>query len=69
MPLFNYICRDCNSRFQLLKGVTAEEAEDKCPECGSSNIKRLMSNFSISGGSAGDSGDSCPTCPTGSCPL
>ena len=45
MPLFDYRCTDCKKRFSLLLGVVAEQPEEKCPSCGSANVKRLISRF------------------------
>jgi len=45
MPLFDYRCMDCKRRFSLLLGVVAERQEEKCPNCGSTNVGRLISRF------------------------
>ena len=29
MPIYNYICKDCDEKFDLLVGVTAEKEELK----------------------------------------
>ena len=64
MPIFSYKCEKCGSDFDLLEGMTARKAEKRCPECGSSKVKKTVSGFSIGSSSAGD-----PSCPTGTCPL
>jgi len=45
MPLFDYRCENCRKRFSLLVGVVAEPQEEKCPSCGSANVRRLISRF------------------------
>lgn len=45
MPLFDYRCVDCRKRFSLLVGVVREPQEEKCPNCGSANVGRLISRF------------------------
>ena len=45
MPLFDYRCTDCRKRFSLLLGVVAEQPEEKCPNCGSTNVNKLISRF------------------------
>ena len=45
MPLFDYRCAECRSRFTLLVGVVAERQEEKCPHCGGTKISRLISRF------------------------
>lgn len=46
MPLFDYRCSECGKRFALLLGVVAEPQAEKCPNCGSENVVRLISRFS-----------------------
>ena len=44
MPIFEYECKKCGHRFEaLLK--SASDAAPKCPECGASDAKRLLSRF------------------------
>lgn len=68
MPIHTYICKDCSEKFDLLIGVTAEKTEFKCKKCGSKNIEKTFSPFSIGRSSQGP-GSSGSSCPTGTCPL
>ena len=43
MPIYEYICLECESRFDEL--VQGSDAEVACPECGSRRVKRLFSTF------------------------
>ncbi|MBX5449215.1 FmdB family zinc ribbon protein [Thermogemmatispora sp.] len=44
MPLYEYRCGDCKSRFELL--VSREHADEViCVQCGSENVRRLLSIF------------------------
>ncbi len=44
MPIFEYECKKCGHQFEaLLK--SASSPAPKCPECGASNAKRLLSRF------------------------
>jgi len=45
MPLFEYRCKDCGSRFTLLVGVTAEKAKRCCPKCGCTRVTKLISRI------------------------
>jgi len=45
MPLFDYRCMDCRKRFSLLIGVVAEPQEERCPNCGGTKVRRLISRF------------------------
>ncbi|MFC2165811.1 FmdB family zinc ribbon protein [Acidobacteriota bacterium] len=71
MPIYSYHCKDCQNKFDLLIGVTADQTELKCDKCGSASIEKTMGSFSVrmglstipsgSGGSC-SSGGCCPTC-------
>ncbi|MGC8972273.1 MAG: FmdB family zinc ribbon protein [bacterium] len=69
MPLYEYRCLDCNSRFEVLSKELLEEVV--CEKCGSKNTKRLISAFSFA--TTGDNGikmsssSSCSTCSSKSC--
>src|SRR3990172_6227219 len=45
MALFDYKCANCKKKFTLLLGVVAEQQEEKCPNCGSADVNRLISRF------------------------
>lgn len=45
MPLFEFECHQCDKRFTFLMGVIADNAVAKCPRCGSTALKKLMSRF------------------------
>ncbi len=73
MPIYRYRCKKCNKEFEFLhKSVSAKE-EVVCPQCGSKDVERLLSTFSVGNTSldGGTSfGGSCPTCcPGGTCGL
>jgi putative FmdB family regulatory protein len=57
MPIFEYRCSECNSKFELLTKTKSEE-KVSCPECHSSETKKLFSAFSTTV-SASYSGNSC----------
>ena len=43
MPIYEYVCLDCGRKFTLFKLNIVEKDEDRCPHCGSTNIKKLVS--------------------------
>jgi len=55
MPMFEYICLECDNKFEelVLRGDTVVN----CPLCKSADVKKLVSAFSSSSNSGG-SGDS-----------
>lgn len=69
MPLYEYRCLECDSRFEVLIKDLSEEVF--CENCGSKNIKRLISAFSFAstGGSGikGTSSSGCSACSSKSC--
>jgi len=68
MPIYSYICKDCDEKFDLLIGVTSEKTKLKCKKCNSRRIVRVLSPFSV-GNSRGKSDSSGSSCPTGTCPT
>ncbi len=70
MPIYSYICKDCNSKFDLLIGVTDKDEQRICKKCGSKNIEKTIAAFGVNVSSGkGDSSLSGPSCPTGTCPT
>ncbi|MGB9697396.1 MAG: FmdB family zinc ribbon protein [Ignavibacteria bacterium] len=63
MPIFEYRCENCNTKFEILHKSSEHQDEIICPSCGSKNYKKLFSVFSAS---MGDSG-SDSSCSDGSC--
>ncbi len=43
MPIFEFKCADCSSVFEELILGGRKQNEVKCPDCGSGNIKKLIS--------------------------
>ncbi|MBV9281811.1 MAG: zinc ribbon domain-containing protein [Chloroflexi bacterium] len=49
MPLYEYVCKDCNTRFDLL--VRHDRADGvTCRSCDGGNVRRLVSGFATVGG-------------------
>ncbi len=45
MPLYEYKCKDCRTNFQVLKTLSKRDEKERCPNCGGSQIERLISQF------------------------
>ncbi len=64
MPIFEFECSDCKNDFEeLLRSASALD-QVVCPQCGSRQVKKKISNFAskisaIGGGSSSFSGGSC----------
>jgi putative FmdB family regulatory protein len=71
MPLYEYLCRDCGTKFELLRGMAHADDPAPCARCGSLRTERLISLFAAvsdgrimagPGGCAGCSAHSCAAC-------
>jgi putative FmdB family regulatory protein len=52
MPIYEYACKACNSKFEkLVRSMTSEE-KVACPSCGSKKTVRELSVFAVSAESA-----------------
>ena len=45
MALYEYKCAGCEERFDLMRPMSASDEPAECPECGSDDSRRLISNF------------------------
>lgn len=46
MPIYEFLCRDCDNRYDDLVGMNDVEAQT-CPECTSADVVKLYSPFSV----------------------
>jgi len=63
MPIFEYRCNKCGHKTELLEKRSGRD-KHICEKCGSSNMQKLFSGFSVGQSSQGNS-----SCPTGTCGL
>ncbi len=75
MPLYEYVCTDCDNRFELIRPVSRATESASCPTC-RKDAERALSRFAcfttddsgapvpVGGGSACSacSASSCSTC-------
>src|ERR671912_948598 len=45
MALYEYKCAGCEDRFDLMRPMSAADEPAECPECGSTDSRRVISNF------------------------
>ena len=50
MPLYEYVCEECNDRFDRLVRSFAEADGVTCTSCESEKVRRLMSRVAVVGG-------------------
>ena len=68
MPIFEYICDDCGTRFEKLVR-RSEENGVQCPSCGEHHLTQQLSTFAAHGASpsAAKSPAEMRGCPGGMC--
>ncbi len=79
MPVFEYKCEKCETKFEVFHKSSSNQEEVVCPKCSSKENKKLFSAFAASVGSSSPAGDSCASgncsvpsyggCPGGMCGL
>ncbi len=80
MPVFEYQCKSCSSKYEVFHKSTLKQEEVFCPNCNSKENKKLFSSFSAGVSSSVDYSDcgcsngTCETpyssgCASGSCCL
>jgi len=74
MPVYEYYCADCKTKFDALRRMSQADDPIPCPHCGGTNTSRLISTFSaISKDSSGSrsigGSNACSTCTATTCSL
>jgi len=59
MPIYEFRCKTCDSRFEEILRGADEAREVACPACGSAEVERLQSSFARAGCSKGEAFPSC----------
>ncbi len=67
MPIYEYRCAECASRFEKLIRRELDETALVCPKCGSTLLDREYSTFAAHGG-ASSAAKAEPGCGDLSCP-
>jgi len=75
MPIYEYICGNCETRFEMLRPMSQADNPVVCPRCASPNARRAISTFAAvskdgNGSSrmiASSSGSGCASCAGGTC--
>jgi putative FmdB family regulatory protein len=45
MPLYEYECRACGTRFEVLQRMGAGSSDVACPACGGNQVEKRYSTF------------------------
>jgi putative FmdB family regulatory protein len=69
MPIYEYICQDCEKVFEVIRPMNQADAPIPCALCGGQHTRRKLSLFfAESGGKAvAGASASCNTCAGGNC--
>ena len=62
MPIFEYLCADCGTKFEKLVRRSDDADSLVCPSCGLKHLQQELSTFSARAGASKDSG--LPSCPS-----
>ena len=74
MPIYEYICSECNTKFEQLRPLSQSDQLADCPQC-HKPARRKMSTFAAFSASLGGvpktvpgaGGSSCSSCSSGDC--
>ena len=75
MPIYEYKCDDCGTKFEKLVRSGTQASEVECPSCGENHLKQELSTFAAhaNGHAKAPEGPMCPSggmCRTpGACGL
>ena len=47
MPVYEYACMDCKKVVTVLVRRTGDDVQAACPECGGTDVHRLISSFAF----------------------
>jgi putative FmdB family regulatory protein len=64
MPIFEYVCEDCGTKFEKL--VRNGDAV-ACPDCGQAHLATALSTFAAHSGNGRAKASELPACPGGMC--
>jgi len=67
MPIFEYSCVDCGTKFEKLVRRSGEEVA--CPSCGQNHLKTELSTFAAHAHNGGKQSSEAPRCGGGMCPT
>lgn len=65
MPIFEYACRDCGTKFEKLLRRASDEAE--CPSCSGKKLAQQYSTFAARANGVGREPAMGGGCPSGMC--
>mgnify|MGYP006290625835 CR=1 FL=1 len=69
MPLYEYVCNNCEDLFEKLLRMDNGLKKITCPKCESDNVRKKFSTFGMKSGGqfVSSKGCSCGNCSGGNC--
>jgi len=69
MPVYEYVCADCRTRFEVLRPMSQADAPIACQACEGEHTSRTISVFFArsDGRTVAGSAPACNSCSGGSC--
>jgi putative FmdB family regulatory protein len=65
MPIYEYQCQDCGTKFEKLLRNSADPSSLECPSCGQKHLSQEYSTFAAH--AAAPKQADGPVCPSGRC--
>ncbi len=59
MPIYDYVCEDCQEPFELFVRSVRAPVDAVCPKCGSRHVEKEASAVAAIGGAQVSSGAAC----------
>jgi putative FmdB family regulatory protein len=56
MALYDFVCMDCGSTFEVFVQGFIKDDDKRCPECGSHAVRQKFTSFLRAGSASSDSG-------------
>ncbi len=67
MPIYEYKCESCGTRFEKLVRRSVEADEFGCPSCGGKHLNQEFSTFAARANAGNGGPAEAPSCPSGMC--
>jgi len=68
MPLYEYVCQDCGTRFEAFRSMKDADEAIRCKNCLSLHTRRALSRVAArSADGSFSTGSGCSGCSGGSC--
>jgi putative FmdB family regulatory protein len=68
MPIYEYRCEDCGSKFEKLVRRSDDPSQLACPSCGKQRLQQELSTFAAHANGSPSKSEGLPPCATGRCP-